>query len=143
MDEEAVAPRAGAGRGGGNGRSARGRGRAAEVRPLADVDAAPVARLTTGIAELDRVLGGGVVRGSLVLLGGAPGIGKSTLTAMALGNLVAGGRRVLYVTGEESAAQGPCAPSGSGPRRSPCPPSRRPNSTACSRRSSASAPRSA
>jgi DNA repair protein RadA/Sms len=55
--------------------------------------------------ELDRVLGGGLVPGSLVLLGGSPGIGKSTLTAMALGNLGAAGRRVLYVSGEESAAQ--------------------------------------
>ena len=62
-------------------------------------------RLRTGIAELDRVLGGGLVPGSLVLLGGSPGIGKSTLTGMALGNLGAAGRRVLYVSGEESAAQ--------------------------------------
>nr|MBA3301752.1 DNA repair protein RadA [Thermoleophilaceae bacterium] len=51
------------------------------------------------------VLGGGLVPGSLVLLGGAPGIGKSTLTAAALGRLAAAGRRVLYVSGEESAAQ--------------------------------------
>jgi DNA repair protein RadA/Sms len=64
-----------------------------------------VERLATGIGELDRVLGGGLVPGSLVLLGGAPGIGKSTLTAMALGRLAAAGRRTLYVTGEESAAQ--------------------------------------
>jgi DNA repair protein RadA/Sms len=64
-----------------------------------------VERLAAGIGELDRVLGGGLVPGSLVLLGGAPGIGKSTLTAMALGRLAATGRRTLYVTGEESAAQ--------------------------------------
>ena len=51
------------------------------------------------------MLGGGLVPGSLVLLGGSPGIGKTTLTAMALGNLAAAGRAVLYVTGEESAAQ--------------------------------------
>src|ERR671920_893995 len=62
-------------------------------------------RLRTGIGELDRVLGGGVVPGSLVLLGGSPGIGKSTLTNMALGHLAAAGRRTLYVSGEESAAQ--------------------------------------
>lgn len=61
--------------------------------------------MSTGIAELDRVLGGGLVPGSLVLLGGAPGIGKSTITASALGHLAAAGRRTLYVTAEESAAQ--------------------------------------
>ncbi len=62
-------------------------------------------RLGTGIAELDRVLGGGLVPGSLVLLGGAPGIGKSTLAGMALANIAAAGNEVLYVSGEESAAQ--------------------------------------
>jgi DNA repair protein RadA/Sms len=72
---------------------------------LADVEAVKIARLRTGIAELDRVLGGGLVPGSLVLLGGSPGIGKSTLTSMALGNLAGAGRRTLYVSGEESAAQ--------------------------------------
>jgi DNA repair protein RadA/Sms len=79
--------------------------RAARPVRLADVEAVKVARLTTGIAELDRVLGGGLVPGSLVLLGGSPGIGKSTLTSMALGNLAGAGRRTLYVSGEESAAQ--------------------------------------
>jgi DNA repair protein RadA/Sms len=80
---------------------------AAALRPIAlgRVEAPEVARLSTGIGELDRVLGGGLVPGSLVLLGGAPGIGKSTITAAALGNLAAGGERVLYVSGEESAAQ--------------------------------------
>jgi DNA repair protein RadA/Sms len=63
------------------------------------------ARLTTGIGELDRVLGGGLVPGSLVLLGGAPGIGKSTIAAMALANAGAAGSKTLYVSGEESAAQ--------------------------------------
>jgi DNA repair protein RadA/Sms len=72
---------------------------------LADVSTERVPRLQTGIGELDRVLGGGLVPGSLVLLGGSPGIGKSTLTNMALGNLEAAGRRTLYVSGEESAAQ--------------------------------------
>jgi DNA repair protein RadA/Sms len=62
-------------------------------------------RLPTGIGEFDRVLGGGLVPGSLVLLGGSPGIGKSTLTGMALGHLQAGGRATLYVSGEESPAQ--------------------------------------
>jgi DNA repair protein RadA/Sms len=82
------------------------RGRRA-LRPvrLAEVEAPLVERMETGIGELDRVLGGGLVPGSLVLIGGSPGIGKSTLTTSALGNLAAGGRRVLYVSGEESAAQ--------------------------------------
>ncbi len=62
-------------------------------------------RLQTGIAELDRVLGGGLVPGSLILLGGSPGIGKSTLAAMALSNLGAAGHDVLYSSGEESAQQ--------------------------------------
>jgi DNA repair protein RadA/Sms len=73
--------------------------------PLGQVEAPAVARLGTGIGELDRVLGGGLVPGSLVLIGGSPGIGKSTLTTTALGNFSAAGRRVLYVSGEESAAQ--------------------------------------
>src|SRR3954447_14319838 len=73
--------------------------------PLADVEAPRLRRLETGIGELDRVLGGGLVPGSMVLIGGAPGIGKSTITGGALGNLAGAGRKVLYVSGEESAAQ--------------------------------------
>ena len=73
--------------------------------PLGQVEAQKVARLKTGIGEFDRVLGGGLVPGSLVLIGGAPGIGKSTITTAALANLSAAGQRVLYVSGEESAAQ--------------------------------------
>jgi DNA repair protein RadA/Sms len=61
--------------------------------------------MSTGIGELDRVLGGGLVPGAVVLLGGSPGIGKSTLTNMVLGNLAQEGRRTLYVSGEESAEQ--------------------------------------
>ncbi len=80
-------------------------GRAGRPVALREVAAPAVDRLRTEIAELDRVLGGGLVPGSLVLLGGSPGIGKSTLTGMALGNLGAAGHRVLYVSGEESAAQ--------------------------------------
>ena len=80
-------------------------GLAGRVVPLAEVPLEQANRLRTGIGELDRVLGGGLVPGSLVLLGGSPGIGKSTLTNMALGNLAAAGRRTLYVSGEESAAQ--------------------------------------
>jgi DNA repair protein RadA/Sms len=75
------------------------------ARPLREVGAAPIERMSTGIGELDRVLGGGLVPGSLVLLGGSPGIGKSTLTNMALGHLQDAGLRTLYVSGEESAEQ--------------------------------------
>ncbi len=86
---------------------ASGAGRAGVVRPvrLREVAAERAPRLQTAIGELDRVLGGGLVPGSLVLLGGSPGIGKSTLTNMALGNLAGAGRHTLYVSGEESAAQ--------------------------------------
>ncbi len=94
---------------GSGGRGSRGSAaaRAGAVRPvtLGDVMAEEQQRLRTGIGELDNVLGGGIVPGSLVLIGGAPGIGKSTLTTMALANLVAAGRRTLYVSAEESAAQ--------------------------------------
>src|SRR3989338_6788576 len=58
-----------------------------------------------GISELDRVLGGGYVPGSAILIGGDPGIGKSTLVLQTLGNLAKLARKVLYVSGEESAAQ--------------------------------------
>jgi DNA repair protein RadA/Sms len=89
------------------GRRGRKGGQGDAVAPVAlrDVSAPAVARLRSGIDELDRVLGGGLVPGSLVLLGGSPGIGKSTLTGMALGNVGAAGNKVLYVSGEESTAQ--------------------------------------
>jgi DNA repair protein RadA/Sms len=86
-------------------RAVRGGGPAPRPVPLREVSAERAPRLPTDIGELDRVLGGGLVPGSLVLLGGSPGIGKSTLTNMALGHLAAAGRRTLYVSGEESAAQ--------------------------------------
>ena len=95
---------AGSGAAGGSG-NARARRPALAARPLREVGAAPLERMSTGIGELDRVLGGGLVPGSLVLLGGSPGIGKSTLTNMALGNLQDSGHRTLYVSGEESAEQ--------------------------------------
>lgn len=72
--------------------------------PLRDVKADSAKRISSGIGELDRVLGGGVVGGSAVLLGGDPGIGKSTLLMQMAGKLCENGK-VLYVTGEESAAQ--------------------------------------
>lgn len=68
-------------------------------------DIAPPPRLETGIAELDRVLGGGLVRGSAVLVGGDPGIGKSTLMLQAAAALAATGGRVVYLSGEESVEQ--------------------------------------
>ncbi|MEA2334378.1 MAG: hypothetical protein QOG40_868 [Solirubrobacteraceae bacterium] len=91
--------------GAGGARNGRVRRPTLAARPLREVGAAPLERMSTGIGELDRVLGGGLVPGSLVLLGGSPGIGKSTLTNMALGHLQAGGHRTLYVSGEESAGQ--------------------------------------
>ena len=77
---------------------------ASTVQALADVEAAEVPRFTTGIVEFDRVLGGGLVPGGVVLIGGDPGIGKSTLLLQALAHL-ATTRLVLYVSGEESAQQ--------------------------------------
>jgi DNA repair protein RadA/Sms len=74
-------------------------------RPLADVEVAAAPRAGTGLAELDRVLGGGVVAGSIILVGGDPGIGKSTLMLQLAGSLAGKGARVLYVSGEESEEQ--------------------------------------
>ncbi|TPV95118.1 MAG: DNA repair protein RadA [Myxococcales bacterium FL481] len=71
----------------------------------AQADAEAARRLTTGIGEFDRVLGGGLVPGSVVLLGGPPGIGKSTLLLQACAGLCRSGHRVLYASGEESVAQ--------------------------------------
>ena len=84
--------------------TAAGAGGSAPVR-LSDVDAAEVPRLLLGIDELDRVLGGGLVAGSVVLLGGEPGIGKSTLLLQAAASLAKLSGPVLYVSGEESARQ--------------------------------------
>jgi len=74
------------------------------VRKLAEIEAREMPRFPTGIDEFDRVLGGGMVAGAVVLIGGDPGIGKSTLLLQALAALSAS-RRVLYVTGEESGDQ--------------------------------------
>jgi DNA repair protein RadA/Sms len=84
-----------------------GAGSSARPLPLREVEASEGERIRTGIGELDRVLGGGVVPGSLVLLGGDPGIGKSTLLLAALDRLAlaVADRPVLYVSGEESARQ--------------------------------------
>lgn len=74
------------------------------VLPLSEIELSREERYSTGIGELDRVLGGGVVPGSLVLIGGDPGIGKSTLLLQGANSLSAGGK-VLYVSGEESVKQ--------------------------------------
>lgn len=76
-----------------------------EPQSLDEVEALADERWPTNIAEFDRVLGGGIVQGSLVLIGGEPGVGKSTLLMQAAGSLVAQGRKVLIVTGEESVQQ--------------------------------------
>lgn len=75
------------------------------MQQLADIDDEAQVRRSCGIDELDRVLGGGIVEGSVTLVGGDPGVGKSTLLLQACGHLAADGSRVLYVTGEESARQ--------------------------------------
>ncbi len=82
----------------------RRRGRGLELVGLRG-EGRPFPRLVTGIDELDRALGGGLVAGSAVLLGGDPGIGKSTLTLQAAAALAAAGKRVVYLSGEESVEQ--------------------------------------
>jgi len=72
---------------------------------LFDISTKEEERLTTGMEELDRVLGGGIVKGSLTLVGGDPGIGKSTLLLQICRNMSNGGRKVLYISGEESLRQ--------------------------------------
>ena len=76
----------------------------AKARPIGELSADEELRFPTGMGELDRVLGGGAVRGSLVLVGGAPGVGKSTLLLQICGQLCRG-NKVLYVSGEESPHQ--------------------------------------
>jgi DNA repair protein RadA/Sms len=92
------------------GRSSVGRaqgysGKRSPVQLLSEVDRSRAKRISTGIAEFDRVLGQGIVCGSVVLIGGAPGAGKSTLLLQALANGAHAGIPVLYVSGEESPQQ--------------------------------------
>jgi DNA repair protein RadA/Sms len=79
-------------------------GQAATVTRLDQITVSRESRLTTGISEFDRVLGGGVVNGSVVLIGGDPGIGKSTILLQTATHM-AQGKSALYVTGEESLSQ--------------------------------------
>jgi len=95
--EEVTGARGGGGPGGSAGARA--------VTALSDVTLPPQMRISTRISELDTVLGGGLVRGSAVLIGGEPGIGKSTLLLQAAGRLGDSGTSVLYVCGEESLQQ--------------------------------------
>ena len=78
---------------------------AVRPRPIAEVEVEDLPRYSTGSSELDRVLGGGVVKDSMVLIVGDPGVGKSSLTLRISSNVARSGRRVLYVTGEESIRQ--------------------------------------
>ena len=78
---------------------------ASSIQPLSQIEASAMQYTPTGHEELDRVLGGGIVEGGVVLIGGDPGIGKSTLLLQALDSLQKSGLQTLYVTGEESGAQ--------------------------------------
>ncbi len=91
---------------------AKKKGTAERIRPqmaepvtLAEIDTVPETRFLSGFPELDRVLGGGIVPASLILVGGAPGIGKSTLMLQVCRQAAADGRRTLYISGEESLRQ--------------------------------------
>src|SRR5260221_8746444 len=81
-----------------------GKGRLFALEPLAG-EAHDAPRLPSGIAELDRVTGGGLVRGSVMLMAGDPGIGKSTLLIQAAAALARSGHRAAYISGEEAVAQ--------------------------------------
>ena len=89
----------------GSGRGAVLQAGASKATPIGEIEMVGENRLRTGISELDRVLGGGVVPGSVILIGGDPGIGKTTLLLQTLPRLVSNGDRVLYVSGEESPQQ--------------------------------------
>jgi DNA repair protein RadA/Sms len=92
-------------RSGAAGRRGRGAGSVAAPARLREVATEPLARWRTGLPEFDFVLGGGIVPGSMILIGGEPGIGKSTLLLQAAARLETAGRTVLYASGEESPDQ--------------------------------------
>lgn len=89
----------------GTGLAKSSKGRAVELRLLADTHGDRIDRMPTGLAELDRVTGGGIVPGSALLIGGEPGIGKSTLLLQVAAAFATAGRRAVYFTGEEATAQ--------------------------------------
>jgi DNA repair protein RadA/Sms len=89
----------------GTGLAKSSKGRAAALRLLSDTAGDKIDRMPTGLAELDRVTGGGIVPGSALLIGGEPGIGKSTLLLQVAAAFAAAGRRAVYFTGEEATAQ--------------------------------------
>ncbi len=101
--EEPAAPKSMGGAGSAGARAVRGEAPAPVT--LSQVATRDEERFSTGMAELDRVLGGGIVPGSLVLVGGDPGIGKSTILLQVCRNLAEAGREVLYISGEESLQQ--------------------------------------
>ena len=74
-------------------------------KKLSEIEMNTEIRITTGISEFDRVLGGGIVQGSLVLIAGDPGIGKSTILLQTSGELSKAGKKVLYISAEESSSQ--------------------------------------
>jgi len=88
-----------------NSRSSGYTGTRSEVKLLSEVNLAQAERVSTGLSEFDRVLGGGIVRGSVVLIGGAPGAGKSTILLQVIASAAKKGLPVLYVSGEESLQQ--------------------------------------
>lgn len=100
MVEETLAPENADGRG-----LRLGLSDAQKPRPIPEVEVEDLPRFSTGSKELDRVLGGGVIPGSMVLIVGDPGVGKSSLTLKVCANTARNGKKVLYVTGEESTRQ--------------------------------------
>lgn len=92
----------------------------AVATPISDIEIVGEPRRSTGLGEFDRVLGGGVVPGSVMLIGGDPGIGKTTLLLQALPLLAEAGEQVLYVSGEESPGRSRCEGSVSASTASIC-----------------------